>query len=50
LYEGQALADEIVDWLRQRNFPLIGVYNTYYDSNEKAIQANSLFRRSRAGT
>jgi len=46
LYEGQALADEVIDWLRARGFPLAGVYNMAYDANGRAIQADFLFRAS----
>jgi len=44
LYEGQALADEVMAWLRLRGFSLSGVYNMSYDGNGKAIQADFLFR------
>ncbi|HTA64220.1 MAG TPA: FkbM family methyltransferase [Xanthomonadaceae bacterium] len=44
LYEGQALADEVIDWLRARGFPLDGVYNMAYDAHGRAIQADFLFK------
>lgn len=43
LYRGQALADEVVAWLRERNFFLRGVYNVFHDSNGKAVQGDFLF-------
>jgi len=45
LYEGQALADEIIEWLRKRNFVLKGIYNPYYDANGVAIQGDFLFAK-----
>lgn len=45
LYEGQALADEVIAWLREREFVLSGVYNMSYDGNGRAIQADFLFTR-----
>jgi FkbM family methyltransferase len=46
LYEGQALAGEIIEWLHVRNFALKGIYNPYYDANGMAIQGDFLFLRS----
>jgi FkbM family methyltransferase len=46
LYEGQALADEVIAWLRERGFMLSGVYNMTYDKEERVIQADFLFARS----
>lgn len=46
LYEGQALAHQVIDFLRQEGFVLGGVYNMCYDQNGKAIQADFLFKRS----
>jgi len=43
LYEGQALAHQVIDWLEQRNFILSGVYNIYYEKNGMAIQGDFLF-------
>jgi hypothetical protein len=45
LYSGQALADEVIDWLRERGFKLRGVHNMEYDRNGRAIQADFLFDR-----
>ncbi len=44
LYEGQALADEVIHWLRQRGFVLQGAYNMSYDKSGKAVQADFLFK------
>lgn len=43
LYTGQALADEVVAWLRERNFVLKGVYNMSYDKSGGAVQGDFLF-------
>ncbi|MDW2980350.1 FkbM family methyltransferase [Rhodanobacter sp. KK11] len=45
LYAGQAFADEIIDWLRQRGFALRGVYHMVYDDQGRAVQADFLFGR-----
>ena len=45
LYVGQALADEVIAWLRERGFPLTGVYNMTYDNHGRAIQTDFLFAR-----
>ena len=46
LYAGQALADEVIAWLRERSFILCGVYNMAYDRDGKAVQADFLFKRA----
>jgi FkbM family methyltransferase len=43
LYTGQALADEVIAWLRERGFRLRGVHNAAYDISGCAIQADFLF-------
>lgn len=43
LYEGQALADEVIAHLHQREFDIRGIYNLAYDSKGQAIQADMLF-------
>ena len=43
LYEGQALADEVIDYLSEHEFRLVGVYNMDYDKKGIAIQADFLF-------
>lgn len=45
LYSGQKLAPEVIDWLSRRGFRLRGVYNSVYDREGQAIQADFLFRR-----
>jgi FkbM family methyltransferase len=46
LYAGQALADEVIAWLRERGFRLTGVFNMSYDRLGRAIQADFMFRKS----
>jgi FkbM family methyltransferase len=46
LYEGQALADEVLSWLHARGFSLFGTYNMSYDSHGACVQADLLFRRA----
>ena len=43
LYEEQALAHKVIEWLRKQGFSLIGVYNMSYDERGRAIQADFLF-------
>jgi len=45
LYKGQALADDVIAWLRERGYNLSGVYNMAYDRNGRAVQADFLFSR-----
>ncbi|AWN17517.1 Methyltransferase FkbM [Salinisphaera sp. LB1] len=45
LYVGQAFADEVIAWLRERGFQLCGVYHMAYDGDGRAVQADFLFRR-----
>jgi len=45
LYEGQALAHEVIEYLSQHGFKLAGVYNMSYDKEGIAIQADFLFNR-----
>ena len=45
LYGGQALADEVIAWLRERGLRLRGVHNMDYDRDGRAIQADFLFAR-----
>lgn len=47
LYEGQALASEVLAWIQARGFRLVGAYNMAYDKQGRAIQADFLFSRSR---
>ena len=46
LYEGQALAPEVIDWLREHGFNLVGKYNVCKDKSGQEIQADILFRRA----
>jgi len=48
LYTGQALAHEVIAWLRERGFRLAGVHNMSYDQNGRAVQGDFLFSRRRA--
>lgn len=45
LYSGQALADEVIAWLRERGFRLSGVYNMSCDLEGRPVQADFLFIR-----
>lgn len=45
LYEGQALADDVVAWLHQRNFALRGTYNLSYDTHHRPIQGDFIFAK-----
>ena len=47
LYEGQALAHQIIAWLEQRNFILSGVHNMYYQKNGMAVQGDFLFTQKK---
>jgi FkbM family methyltransferase len=44
LYSGQKMAHEVIEWLSARGFVLFGVFNTSYDADGQAIQADFLFR------
>ncbi|MHB8387382.1 FkbM family methyltransferase [Metallibacterium sp.] len=46
LYAGQALADEVIAWLRARGFGLVGAYNMANDHDGRAVQADFLFGRT----
>lgn len=46
LYAGQALADEIIDHLRESGFVLQGIYNLAFDGNGRSIQADFMFARA----
>ena len=47
LYTGQALAHDVIAWLRERGFSLSGVYNMGYDQNGRAVQGDFLFISTR---
>ncbi len=46
LYEGQALADEVVAFLLPHGLRLVGLYGISYASDGGALQADLLFRRT----
>ena len=45
LYEGQALAAEVIAFLQGRNFRLKGLYNASFDASGISVQADLLFGR-----
>jgi FkbM family methyltransferase len=45
LYEGQALAHQIIAWLEARNFLLSSIHNIYYGKDGMAIQGDFLFSK-----
>ena len=45
LYEGQALAHQIIAWLEARNFVLSSIHNLYYGKNGMAVQGDFLFSK-----
>lgn len=45
LYEGQALAGDVIAWVRQRGFEIAGVYDVVYGRQRLAVQADVLFKR-----
>ena len=44
LYEGQALADEVIEWLKARRFDLIGRFNPSRGRDGTPLQADLLFQ------
>ncbi len=46
LYEGQALADEVITYLFERGLRLAGVHGISYSAEGSAVQADFFFRRS----
>lgn len=44
LYQGQALAHEVIAWLAQRGFILSGIHNLYYE-NGRAVQGDFFFTK-----
>ena len=50
LYRGQVLADDLIAWLRGRDFRLSGVYGVVYDVRGRAVEADLLFRKTTLGT
>jgi FkbM family methyltransferase len=45
LYEGQALADEVVVWLAERGYGMSGVHNLVSDRQGRTVQADFLFKK-----
>lgn len=45
LYEGQALAHQIIAWLEERDFVVSSVHNLYYGKNGLAVQGDFLFSK-----
>lgn len=46
LYDGQALAHEVIEFLEKQSFVLKGIYNLFYDKSGLAIQGDFLFEHS----
>jgi hypothetical protein len=44
LYEGQALADEVIQWLKMRQFDLVGRFNPSRGRDGALLQADLLFQ------
>ena len=44
LYEGQALAHEVIEYLKKHSFKFEGIYNIFYDKYGIAVQGDLLFR------
>ncbi|MBJ7354146.1 MAG: FkbM family methyltransferase [Thermoleophilaceae bacterium] len=45
LYEGQALANEVIEFLAARGFRIAGVFGPAYDSDGRCLQVDALFSR-----
>jgi len=45
LYEGQALAHEVIDWLHERNFQLARIGQLTFDKTGMSVQGDFLFLR-----
>ena len=46
LYQGQALACDVIDILHKNKYKLMGIYNTHFRRNGRAIQADFLFQNT----
>lgn len=46
LYEGQAQADEVIQFLAARGFRIAGVFGPAYDKNGRCLQTDVLFTRN----
>jgi FkbM family methyltransferase len=47
LYQGQALAGDVIEYLRTQGFELRGVFNQHLDGSKGALQADFLFKQVR---
>ena len=47
LYQGQALAWQVIEFLQEKKFFLCGVYNVSYDKKGLAVQGDFLFKNNR---
>lgn len=45
LYGGQALAGEVIGFLSDQGFDLLGVYNPAFDAQGRSVQSDLLFKR-----
>ena len=45
LYEGQVLADDLIAWLREQGYELVGSYESVRDEHGQTVQADMLFER-----
>lgn len=45
LYKGQALAYEVIKYLNNQSFELKGIYNTFYNKSDIAVQSDFLFQK-----
>jgi FkbM family methyltransferase len=45
LYEGQALANEVIEFLAARGFSIAGVFGPAYDADGRCLQVDALFSR-----
>jgi FkbM family methyltransferase len=46
LYEGQALANEVIEFLAARGFRIAGVFGPAYDADGRCLQVDALFKRN----
>lgn len=46
LYEGQALANEVIEFLAERGFRIAGVFGPAYDADGRCLQVDALFKRN----
>ena len=45
LYDGQAFASEVIDYLQKNSYVVNGVYNICYNQNGEAVQGDFLFKK-----